>query len=126
MLYSAAISPAKAQEMVWGGKTVNQWVDITKDPRREVREEAVRALGYCGPDARSALPVLKTLLNDPDPGIRDAADRAINNVMCTPRKLRPAVDETAAEPTYEVPALQGNADVGQTRSGCHASLGNFV
>ncbi len=49
-----------ADEPVMGGKTTSQWIVIFQDKNRSIveRQQAVEALGYLGPAAKSAVPCL--------------------------------------------------------------------
>ena len=38
-------------------------------------------LGALGPEARAAIPDLQALGDDPDPGVRDAAARALKQIQ---------------------------------------------
>src|SRR5262245_2918063 len=62
---------------------------LKKAPRLQSRLAAIRALGEVGPAAKSAVPLLKPLLDDKDRNIKEAADEAL-------RRIEPA--EQAAAP----------------------------
>jgi HEAT repeat protein len=96
-VFTATASFAHVQEMMWDGKTVSQWIKLANDPTPATREHAANVLGYFGNDARPALPVLKKLLDDKDPGVREAAGRALDNVTAALSRRKPAVQGNAAE-----------------------------
>jgi HEAT repeat protein len=57
--------------------------EYLKDAQPQVRSQAAQVLGNIGPEAASAVPTLKTLLNDPDVTVRQQAQLAINR--CAPQ-----------------------------------------
>ncbi len=69
-------SPAKpqAKEPVYRGKTLSQWATRAKDWDKQVRMEAITALGEMGPAASAAL---TEQIKDDDVFVRDAAIMAL-------------------------------------------------
>jgi HEAT repeat protein len=55
-----------------------------RSPDEQARFAAATALGYEGPNGRSALPALRQALSDPAPRVRDAARRAVKSIEGTP------------------------------------------
>ena len=50
------------------------------DERFEVRRFAVKALGAIGPDAQESLAAVRRLLTDPEPSVREEAQRAVDAI----------------------------------------------
>ncbi len=55
-------------------------INLLKDDLPRARIAAARTLERLGPKARSALPALRPLLNDPDPAVRGRPAEAINRI----------------------------------------------
>jgi HEAT repeat protein len=49
-----------------------------RETEKQVRVNIVRALGSIGAEARSAVPMLRAALRDPDESVRDAAAQALS------------------------------------------------
>jgi HEAT repeat protein len=66
-LGSCPVRAADAKPLSYRGKTVKAWIDELKDPDKEVRREAARALERLGPCVKEAsLPALKAALKTDD------------------------------------------------------------
>jgi HEAT repeat protein len=61
-------------------KTVPALVDILRHPDVQVRRDAAAALGRIGRPANAAIPELRRLARDNDPGARHEAELAIRNI----------------------------------------------
>jgi HEAT repeat protein len=62
-------------------KAIPDIIPLLDDREFLVRWAAAGALGQLGPPAKDALPTLKKLAaEDPDPGVRDAADNAVKEI----------------------------------------------
>ena len=73
--------PRRVQKgAAYGGKTVGEWVVLTKHQDKRVRVDAVSALGEIGPAAKAAVPALTELLNDNDEDVRRAAASAVKKI----------------------------------------------
>lgn len=62
-------------------EAISTLTDLVRDGEPDIREIAIIELGKIGPAAQKALPVLKSLLNDPDAGTRDGAAEAIEEIQ---------------------------------------------
>ena len=65
---------------------------VLTDRYVKVRRDAVRSLGYIGIDARPAAEDIQRLLKDPEPIVREAADKALRVVApeLLPKETKPA------------------------------------
>ena len=63
------------------GKTsIPQLIDCCKDKMPQVRWTAAVVLGNIGPDAKAAVPTLRTMLQDSDNNVRAQAQNALNRL----------------------------------------------
>ncbi len=65
---------------LYEGKTLSEWIALSKDKDENVRRDAASVLGNIGPEAKTAVPALKGLLKDKDENIRCAADEALAKI----------------------------------------------
>ncbi|MGA2090635.1 MAG: HEAT repeat domain-containing protein [Endomicrobiales bacterium] len=65
---------------------------------RNIRRLAAKILGWIGPDAKTAVPVLAAVLNDPDWGVRDNAIFALSQIG---PEVQPAISELIIAVTNE-------------------------
>ena len=61
-----------------GAEAVPLLVEQLASPRADIRRWAATVLGQMGPDATEAIPPLISLLSDPDPRVRTAAQHALD------------------------------------------------
>ena len=74
----AGTDPLRAEEPVYKGRSLADWVGDLKTPSPQVRDKAVQAFHSLGP---LAIPALQGLLKDADPGVRQAAIRALSVII---------------------------------------------
>src|SRR6266849_3588041 len=70
--------PGKQQEAIAALCVILQKGDLHNDPWWHAH--IAKVLGHYGPEAKSAIPTLKTLLSDEDERVRDAALEAIRKI----------------------------------------------
>ena len=68
-----AAQPAAWHEESFTSKTLGEWVALTKDKDKNVRQAAAHALGDEYSEGKTVVPVLTELLRDKEPGVRQAA-----------------------------------------------------
>lgn len=74
----ASVREEAAYSLAWiGRRSVSQLVGALQDRRWEVREAAVRALGFMGPDAKAILPRVVEMLEDDTSDVRRCAAEAL-------------------------------------------------
>ena len=59
---------------------VNSLIEKLKDPDEEVRQNAAKALGEIGPEAKAAIPALREALKDDYKAVRKAAEDALKEI----------------------------------------------
>jgi HEAT repeat protein len=62
------------------GQAVEALMDTLTDRSPYVRRAAAKALGHIGSEARAAVPILRTALEDADDGVRLAAEQALKDI----------------------------------------------
>ena len=70
-------STPQGKEPLYNGKTLSEWVVLTKDKDEKVRARAAYALQCIGLDDRSAIPAIAELLKDKSDGVRYSAACAL-------------------------------------------------
>ena len=93
----AGKSQAKEKEAAFGGKTVSEWIALTKDKEQRVRFDAAWALWKLGPKAKSAVPAIAELLKDKDEQVRQAAVGALGSIGPEAKAAVPALTELLRE-----------------------------
>src|SRR4051794_33886149 len=74
------------------GKTLKVWVKALEDKDRDVRKQAVEALGHLSASAKPAVPALCTmLLRDSDPGLRTRAALVLYRIGPHAKRAVPAL-----------------------------------
>ena len=75
------------------GKTLSEWIALTKDKDEKVRSEAAWALVRIGSEAKSAIPALTELLKDKDGLVRWAAIETLGKIGPEAKTAVPALTE---------------------------------
>lgn len=71
---------AAGQEPTYEGKSLSEWMALTKDNDPGLRCEAAQAIGNIGPEAEAAIPVLVDLLKDRFAGVSQTAMAALKKI----------------------------------------------
>ena len=79
------------QVATYQGKTLSQWIALTKDKDKKVRSDAASALGEFGSEAKIAVPALTELLKDEDQRVQYAAALAIRHFGTEAKAAVPAI-----------------------------------
>src|SRR2546426_11594708 len=74
----AGAEQLRAEEPGYKGRSLTEWLSDLRNPSPQVREKAVPAFRSLGPPAIQAL---QGLLKDADPGVRQAALRALSVII---------------------------------------------
>lgn len=86
-------STPRAKEPSCQGKTLGEWIALTKDTNEKVRKDAAWALGYIGPDAKPAIPAVTELLTDKNNDVRWMAAYALGRIGPDPKTAVPVLTE---------------------------------
>jgi hypothetical protein len=86
-------SGSRDKQPGYAGKTLGEWVALTKDEDKLVRYDAAWALGKIGSEARIATPALTELLKDLDADVRYYAALALGNIGRDAKTAIPALVE---------------------------------
>ena len=92
-----ASSTQQGKETSYHGKTVSEWIALTRDNDNEVRMSAAVTLGRIGPDANIAIPALITLLKDKEDYVRCEAAGALGKMGPDARIATAALTESLAD-----------------------------
>ncbi len=65
---------------IYEGKTLGEWIALTKASGTDVRMFAAVAIGNIGPDAKTAIPALTELFKDKDNVVRCLAAQAVGSI----------------------------------------------
>ncbi len=81
------LPPARTYE----GKTLDEWMALTKDKDLSGRYDAALVLGGIGYEAKAAVPALVELLKDKEPVVRKEAVLALGNIGSDAKIAVPAL-----------------------------------
>ncbi len=77
---SVRSAPVPDDAFLFRGKSIKEWVKSLSDRDPATRAAGAATLAVIGPEARSAVPALRTLLKDKDPMVRYSAIRALGEI----------------------------------------------
>src|SRR2546428_7645802 len=77
-LFWVGAEQLRAEDPGYKGRSLAEWVGDLKNPSPQVRNKAVQASRSLGP---AAIPALRGLLRDADPGVRHAAVPALSGII---------------------------------------------
>src|SRR2546427_9625788 len=77
-LFWVGAEQLRAEDPGYKGRSLAEWVGDLKNPSPQVRDKAVQAFRSLGP---AAIPALRGLLRDADPGVRQAAVHALSVII---------------------------------------------
>jgi len=75
------------------GKSLSEWIALTKHKNAEIRAFAADAIGGIGPEAKTAVPTLTELLTDKDRQVQYAAALALRRFGSDAKAAVPAITE---------------------------------
>ena len=90
-LGAESASIPRANEPTYVGKTLGEWIALTKDKDEKVRANAAYALGSIGSVAKTAVPALTELLTDKDEWVRHHAAEALGAIGPDAKTAIPAL-----------------------------------
>lgn len=79
-LGAETVPTQQSKEPNYKGKTLSDWIALTKDKDKNVQCDAAEAIGKIRPEARIAMPPLTELLKDQDAEVRCAAVSALGGI----------------------------------------------
>ena len=62
------------------GKTLDEWIALTKDKDKNFRMVAADVIGIIGPEAKTSIPALTDLLKDEDEQVHNIAAEALEKI----------------------------------------------
>lgn len=99
----ASVREEAAYSLAWiGQRSVSQLVSALRDRRWEVREAAVRALGFMGPDATAILPRVVEMLEDDTSDVRRCAAEAVALIGGNTRLAADALERAGQDDSAHV------------------------
>ena len=107
------VEPASTQqgkEPTYRGKTLGEWIALTKDKDKDVRNDAVWALRHFGPKAKIAAPALTELLKDKNGQVRSTAALALMEIIPEAKTvIIPVLTELLKEKDVDVRSVAAEA-----------------
>lgn len=108
------------------GRSSRAWARALDSDDPTLRHQAIFALGAIGPQARSAVPALATILtDDPDPNIRNEAALALSKMTPASEAALPALIQAVGDddPWVRVNAMMALSRLGEA---AHAAVPSLI
>ena len=80
------------------GKTLDEWIALTKDKDKNFRMVAADVIGIIGPEAKTSIPALTDLLKDEDEQVHNIAAEALEKIKKKRCRNRNDLKRTADTP----------------------------